>query len=63
MVDVPEEGFWKYCRQMLSSLKSQYHDIKNKYPETVSVMQQVYKLLSEIEIFARYTPAKGRGEL
>jgi hypothetical protein len=53
MADVPEPGFRKYWRQKLSSLKSQYH-----YPEAASVVPQAYKVLSDIEILARYTPAK-----
>jgi hypothetical protein len=58
MAEVPESGFRKYWRQKLSSLKSQYHDITNKYPETASVMQQVYKVIRAIEILAKYTTAK-----
>jgi hypothetical protein len=54
MADVPEQGFQKCWRQKLSSQKSQYHDITNWYPE-------VHKVLSDIEIFARYTPAKVGG--
>jgi hypothetical protein len=55
MVGVPEPGFRKYWRQKLSSLKSQYHDVKNKCPESSSVVQQVHKVLSVIELLARYT--------
>jgi hypothetical protein len=55
MADVTEPGFRKYWREKLSSLKSQYHDITNKYPEAV---QEVYKVLSDIEILAKCTPAK-----
>jgi hypothetical protein len=51
----------KYWRQKLLSLKSQCHDITNKCPEAVSVVKQVYKLLIDIEILARYTPAKVGG--
>jgi hypothetical protein len=58
MADVPGPGFRKYWRQKLSSLKSQCHAITNKYPEAVSVVQQVCKLLSDIETLAKYTPAK-----
>jgi hypothetical protein len=58
MADVTEPGFRKYWRDKLSSLKSQYHDIPNKYPEAASVVQQVYKVLSDIEILAKCTPAK-----
>jgi hypothetical protein len=57
MADVTEPGFRKYWRQKLSSLKSQYHDITNKYPEAASVVQ-VYQVLSDIEILAKCTPAK-----
>jgi hypothetical protein len=58
MADVPEQGFRKYWRQKLSLHKAQCHDIKNKYPEAASVAQQVYKVLSDIEILARFTPAR-----
>jgi hypothetical protein len=30
----------------------------NKYPEAASVVQQVYEMLSDIEILAKCTPAK-----
>jgi arabinogalactan endo-1,4-beta-galactosidase len=58
IADVPEPGFRKYWRQKLSSLKSQYRDITNKYPEAASVVQQVYKVLRDIEILSRHTPAE-----
>jgi hypothetical protein len=58
MADIPELGFWKYWRRMLSSLKSQRHAITNKYPEAASVVQEVHKVLSYIEILAECTPAK-----
>jgi hypothetical protein len=58
MADVTESGFRKYWRQKLSSRKSQCHDITNNYPEATSVVQQVYKVLSDIEILAKCTPAK-----
>jgi hypothetical protein len=58
MADVPEPGFWKYWRKKLSSLKSQCHDIMNKYPEAASVVKQVHKVLSDIKILAKCTPAK-----
>jgi hypothetical protein len=58
MADTTEPGFRKYWREKLSSLKSQCHDITNKYPEAASVVQQMYKLLSDIETLAKCTPAK-----
>jgi hypothetical protein len=58
MADVTEPGFRKYWREKLSSLKSQCRDITNKYPEAASVVQQVYEVLSDIEILAECTPAK-----
>jgi hypothetical protein len=41
-----------------TSLKSECHAITNKYPEAVSVVQQVYELLSDTENLAGRTPAK-----
>jgi hypothetical protein len=58
MADVTEPGFRKYWRQKLSSLKSQCHDVTNKYPEAASVVQQVYKMVSNIELLAKCTLAK-----
>jgi hypothetical protein len=58
MVDIPVLGFWKYWTQKLASLKSECHAIMNKYPEAASVVQQVCGVLSDIENFARCTPAK-----
>jgi hypothetical protein len=58
MAEVTEPGFRKYWRQKLSSLKSQCHHITNKYPDAASVVQQVYKVLSVIEILGKCTPAK-----
>jgi hypothetical protein len=58
MADVTEPGFRKYWREKLSSLKSQCHDITKKYPEADSIVQQVYKVLSDIKFLAKCTPAK-----
>jgi hypothetical protein len=58
MADVTEPGFRKYWRQKLSSLKSQCHDITNKYPDATSVVKKVYKVLIVIEILAKCTLAK-----
>jgi hypothetical protein len=57
MADVTEPGFWKDWRQKLSSLKSQCHDITNKYPKAASVVQ-VYKVLSDVELLAKCILAK-----
>jgi hypothetical protein len=57
MADVTEPGFRIYWRPEVSSLKSQCHDIMNKYPEAASVVQ-LHKVLSDIEILAKYTPAR-----
>jgi hypothetical protein len=58
MADVSVPGFRKYWTQKLASLKSECHAITNKYPEAASVVQQVHKLLSDIEILAGCTPDK-----
>jgi hypothetical protein len=58
MANVPEPVFRKYWRQNLSTLKSQCHDITNKYPEAASVVQQGFKVLSDIETLAKCTLAK-----
>jgi hypothetical protein len=58
MADVPELGFRKYWRQKLSPLKFQCHAITNKYLEAASAVQQIHKILSDIEILAKCTPAK-----
>jgi hypothetical protein len=58
MADVPVSGFQKCWAQKLASLKSECLAIMNKYPEAASVVQQVYKVLSDIEILAGCTPAK-----
>jgi hypothetical protein len=42
----------------LASLNSQCHVITNKYPEAGTVVQQVHKVLNDIEILAGCTPAK-----
>jgi hypothetical protein len=57
MTVVPDPGLRKYWRQNLSSLKFQCHDITNKNPEVASIVQ-AYEVPSDIEILARYTPAK-----
>jgi hypothetical protein len=58
MVDVREPGFLKYWRQEVSSLKSENHVIMNKYPEAASVVQRVHKVISDIEILAKFTPTR-----
>jgi hypothetical protein len=56
MVEVLVLGFQKYWRQKLALLKSQCHAITNKYPE--AVVQQLYKVLNDIEILAGCILAK-----
>jgi hypothetical protein len=60
MADVPVLGFRKYWTQKLASLQSECHAITNirKYPEAASVVQQIYRVLSDTEILAGCTPAK-----
>jgi hypothetical protein len=52
MVDVQVPGFRKYWTQKLTSLKSECHAIRNRYSEAASVVQQVYKVLCDIENLA-----------
>jgi hypothetical protein len=54
----PVPGLHKCWTQKPASLKSEYHAIMNKYPEAASVVQQVYKMLSDNENLARCTLAK-----
>jgi hypothetical protein len=56
--DGPVPGFRKYWTQKLASLKYEYHAILSKYPEAASVIQQVYKVLGDIENLAGCTPAE-----
>jgi hypothetical protein len=54
----PNTGIPKYWTKKLASLKSECRAIMNKYPEAASVVQQVYKVLSDTENIAGCTPAK-----
>jgi hypothetical protein len=45
----------------MASSNSQCHAITNKYPEADSVVQQVHKVLDDIETLAGCTPAKVGG--
>jgi hypothetical protein len=56
----PVPGFRKYWRQKIAFQKFECHVIKNKYPEAASVVQQVHKILNNIEILAGCTTAKVR---
>jgi hypothetical protein len=58
MVDIPVPRFRKYWAQKLASLNSECHAIMNKYPEAPPVIQQIYKILNDIENLARCTPAE-----
>jgi hypothetical protein len=58
MADIPVLGFWKYWTPKLASLKFQCHAITNKYTQAASVVQKVYRVLSDIENLAGCTPAK-----
>jgi hypothetical protein len=58
MADVPVPKFRKYWTQKLASLKLEWHATANKYPQAASIVQQVYRLLSDIENLTGYTPAK-----
>jgi hypothetical protein len=57
MVDVPVPVFRKYWTKKRESLNSPCHAITKKYPEVGFVVQQVHKVLNEIETLARCTPA------
>jgi hypothetical protein len=61
MSDVPVPGFRNYWTQKLVPLKPECHAIMNKYREAVSVVQQVHKVLSDIEKRAGCTPAEVGG--
>jgi hypothetical protein len=52
MADVPVPGFRKFSTQKLASLKSECRAITHKYTEAASIVQQVHKVLSDIEILA-----------
>jgi hypothetical protein len=58
MADVPIPEFRKYWRQKLVLLKSEGNALMNKYPETASVVQQVCKILTDIENLAGCTPTE-----
>jgi hypothetical protein len=60
MADVPEPGFQKYWRQELSTLKYECHAITNKYPKAAPIVQQVHKVISDIETLVKCTPARER---
>jgi uncharacterized phage-associated protein len=42
----------------LASLKSECYAIRDKYPEAASAVQQVYKMLGDIEKLSAWTLAK-----
>jgi hypothetical protein len=58
MANVPVPGIRKYWRQKLASLIFEAHAITDKYPEAVAVVQEIHKVLSDIELLAGCTPAK-----
>jgi hypothetical protein len=58
MADAPVPGFREYWTQTLASLNYQCHAITNKYSEAGTAVQQVHKVLSDIEILAGCTPAE-----
>jgi hypothetical protein len=57
MEDIPVLGFQKCGTQKRASLKFECHAVMNKYPEAAPVVQQVYEVVSDVENFARCTPA------
>jgi hypothetical protein len=59
-VDVPITEFRLCWIQKLASLKSDCYAIRSKYPEAATVVQQVYKILSDIEILSGCTRSKLR---
>jgi hypothetical protein len=59
MTDVPVPGFRKCWTHKLALLKYVRYAVMNKYPAAASVVQQVYKALSDIENLGECTPDKG----
>jgi hypothetical protein len=57
---LPHLVSWLNCcwHLSLASLKPECHAIMNKFPEAASLVQQIYKLLNDIEILPGCTPAK-----
>jgi hypothetical protein len=60
MTDISGPIFLKYWRQALLTLTSESHAVTNKYPEAVSVVQKVHKVISDIEVLAKCAPARVR---
>jgi hypothetical protein len=58
MMDIPVLGFWKYWTQKLASVKCECYAIMNRYPDAAYIVQEVYKVLSDIENLAGCTLAE-----
>jgi hypothetical protein len=54
----PNTGIPEIWTQNLASLKSECHAIMSKHPEAASIVQQVHKVLGDMENLAGCTPAK-----
>jgi hypothetical protein len=60
MADVPVPGIRKCWRQKLAWLKTECHAITYKYAEAVSIVQQVNRVLNNIENLTAFAQARVR---
>jgi hypothetical protein len=58
MAGVSVPGFQKHCTQNPDWLKTECHAVTKKYQEIAFVVQQVYKVLTDIDNLAGCTQAK-----
>jgi hypothetical protein len=57
MAGVPVPTYRQFCTDKQSSLTSEYKTIIVTYSDAASSMQQLFKMLCDIEDLASYTPA------
>jgi hypothetical protein len=57
MAGVPVPAYQQFWTEKRSTLKTAYSEIVDKHPDAAASMNQLYKVLCEIEDLASFTPA------
>jgi hypothetical protein len=57
MADVPVPAYQEFWAEKRSALQAEYKSIVNTHPDAAPCLQQLYKVLSDIEALAGCTPA------
>jgi hypothetical protein len=57
MTDIPVTGYQAFWTETCNKLKSEYKQLIGQFPNANTQLKQLFKLIRDIEVMARHTPA------